>query len=672
MSPFLPLLALGPLALSSPAPPGRGAEGPLADFDLDDLTQLSLEELLDIEVTTVSRKAESLSRAPAAVYVLTNEDLRRMGVSSVMEALRVVPGLQVARLNSSQWAISSRGFNGPFANKMLVMVDRRTVYTTLFSGVFWDMQDIPLADVDRIEVIRGPGATLWGVNAVNGVINIITRSSADSTGRLLDTRVGTDDRALGTWRYGMQTGEESWMRFYGRYLNRGESVDSDGNDVGDRWQSGSLGFRADWGTAESENQFTLDARAFSLDATQVTTLPLLDFPFVQTSAQQSRADGGHVRLRWQREIAEDQDLVVQSSYEHNERQGPLGGDARRTFDLDLQYSLQPFESHRVLAGAAFRHVESDVDGTFIYTLDEPSSTLTSLSGFLQDEVELERDRWYLTFGVKLEDSEFVDPELQPSARLTHIASPSTTWWGSISRAVRTPSQVQDQVLLTQAVFPDAMTGLTNLVQIQGNPQLEPEELWAYELGWRWQARENLSLDVAAFYNDYEQLVTLNTQAPVVAPPIATIPLQFQNDGQAEAYGLELAADWRAHEDVRLRANASYLDLDTAAAPTSGDSTLADVPGQNPQHQLGLWASWQPTDELELDAILTWVDDLPSFGIGSYTRADLRLGWRPSPTLELALGVQNALEDQHAEFGAGFFTSAFEIERASYLSLRWRP
>jgi iron complex outermembrane recepter protein len=641
-----------------------------------DLTELSIEELLKVEVTSVSRRAEPISAAAAAVFVITQDDIRRSGATSIPEALRMVPGLEVARIDANKWAISARGFNGRFANKLLVLVDGRSVYTPLFSGVFWDVQDLLLEDVERIEVIRGPGATLWGANAVNGVINVLTRSARETAGGLVAASSGSEERGLLGLRYGGLLGESSAYRVYAKRFDRGSGERAAGGAGADDWSMSRAGFRLD--STLSGGGLTLQGDLYDGDVGETLTLQSLQSLLPRTLDTDMRVGGGHVLGRWQRTTAASSELVLQLFYDRTERAAALVDEDRDTFDLELQHGFAPAARHRVVWGLGYRRTGDDILGTEALSFQTARRTDELASAFLQDEVMLHPDRLWLILGSKLEHNDYSGFELQPNLRMVWIPRQRHTLWAAVSRAVRTPSRAEhDFRLSSQVIGPGGLSpgSPPAVVTILGNPDFGSEELVAWELGYRAGLAPGLFLDVATFYNDYDRLRAPRTGTPFLvaapAPPHLVVPIHLTNALNGSTYGAELAVDWRAAERWRLSAAYSYLRIQLHAPPgTDPASVIAE--GESPSHQLYLRSSLDLPRGLELDLMARYVDELPAPAVDSYTSLDLRLGWRPLRRLELSLVGQNLLEETHVEFAPEVIpTLPTGVERGVYGKLAWR-
>jgi iron complex outermembrane receptor protein len=649
--------------------PAARADGAQGGQETPDLTELSIEDLMNIEVTSAAKKAEKLSEVAAAVFVITPEDIRRSGVTTIPEALRMVPGLQVARVDANQWAISARGFNEGIANKLLVLIDGRSVYTPMFSGVLWDVQDTLLEDIDRIEVIRGPGGALWGANAVNGVINIITKRASETQGGLLATGGGTEEHGFAGVRYGDALGENGHYRVYAKWFDRDESPG--GNDD---WRMTRMGFRADWDLGEWD-AVTVQGDYYDGRIGERSAVPILTPPFSETFDSDSPVCGGNVLCRWQREFSEDSDLILQLYYDHTERDSVTLRDEVDTVDLDLQHRLPSGSRHDILWGLGYRSIVDDVTLTSAVSLDPVSRDHDLLSAFVQDEITLVEDRLDLTLGSKFEHNDYTGFEVQPSARVAWQPNEREAAWAAISRAVRTPSRIEHDARVNLAVLevPGAGTGL---VSVLPSPDMESEELVAYELGYRTQASDWLFLDVAGFCNRYDSLRTVEPGEPFLelspSPPHLVLPVSLGNKMSGETHGVELAAQWQPVDWWRVDAAYSYLRMSLHLDADSGDTSSLQAEGQSPRNQFSLRSMMDLPGDLEFDWWLRYVDGLDALDLDSYVGLDLRLGWRPSEDLELSIVGQNLLESHDLQFApALLLNEATRAERGVYADVTWR-
>lgn len=606
-----------------------------------DLTKLSLEQLMDIEVTSVSKKPEKAAQAAAAVFVITQEDIRRSGATQIPEVLHMVPGVEVARVDSNKWAISIRGFNDLFARKLLVLIDGRSVYTGLFSGTFWDTQDTVLEDIERIEVIRGPGATVWGVNAVNGVINIITKNAGKSQGGLISTGGGNVEQGFTTLRYGDQLGDNAHFRVYGKWFNRDSFEGPSGVDSQDSWDALRGGFRVDWDRTEN-TQITFQGDFYDGESGSLRTGPLA--PGVMgTVVGKEDVRGGNVLARWTRKFSDRSDLKVQAYFTNENRKGPVFGQDIDIFDLDVQHRLPFGQSHDVVWGMNGRVMWDELDSTFLLSFNPEQDTNYFINGFVQDQITLIPEQLKLTLGTKLGHNSFSGFEVQPSGRLLWTPNDKHTVWAAASRAVRTPSRLEDSFTLNFLTIPPG--GPT--FQVVGNTEMKSENLLAYELGYRVKATENFFLDLTTFYNFYDDLQT-NEPVP---PSGGFVPFKAQNLMKGESWGIEVASTWDVFDFWRVKAAFTWFELDLFLDPASQDPNATLLNGASPQFQFNFRSYLDLPGGWELDTALNYVDELPDLGIEDYVRLDLRLGWHASEKLELSVTGQNLLEPNHQEFRA---------------------
>ncbi len=612
--------------------------------------EMEFEQLAKIKITSVSKKEETLTHAAAAVQVITQDDIRRSGAISLAEALRLAPGLQVARIDARRWAISSRGFNGEFANKLLVLVDGRSVYTPLFSGVQWHLVDTVLEDVDRIEVIRGPGATVWGANAVNGVINIVTKSARETQGGLLTIGGGTEDLAFTSLRYGLKLNDDTFVRLYGKVGLGDESQFTSGVAAGDAWRQGMGGFRMDWEPSDS-HQFMLQGEGYSGRNDEQLASGVLD---------PTRSHGGHLLGRWSHELAADSKMRLQAFYDRQVRDSQGFKEDRSTLDVEFQHQFVASERHALVWGAGYRLSLDTLDpGRVVFAPVNRQLNLFNL--FLQDEITLVTDRLSFIPGIKLEQHEFTGLEIQPGARLAWTPHEHHTLWASVSRAVRTPSRADNDL---SAVVPGALT-----VVSLPNTALSSERLTAYEIGYRVQPHARLNVDTALFYNDYTRLRSTEAKFTPVPPTLTTIRGQRL---VGETYGGEVSLVYQATDHWRLTANYSYLNMQLHRLAGSTDTTSAGFEHQSPRQQFALLSRLNLPRNVELDANFRYVGGLSTLAIRPYYTLDMRLGWRPSKNWELSLVGQNLLEPAHPEFFTQFAAPLpKEVERSMYGKVTWR-
>ena len=648
----------------------------------------SIEELMNVRVTTVSRGESTVGESPAAIFVITPEMIRRSGALEIPELLRMVPGLEVAHIDSSKWAVSARGFGDRFSGKMLVQIDGRTVYTPVNAGVYWDTVDYPLEDIERIEVVRGPGASVWGANAVNGIINIITKPAKDTQGGLVVGGGGSEQRGFGTFRFGGKIGDHLQYRVYGKWFERDRGFNLQGN-ARDDWRQARTGFRLDW-QPQSGDAITLQGDYFHGLAGRRDLRPSPGSPpsFIRTNTEDEESSGGNVLVRWTHELGADSNFVLQAYYDNSARRGT--GDtfdfSVNTFDVDLQHQFPLGDRQKVIWGTSYRLTSmlftgsaAGFDNGFSTGFGNgislgPDSVFVqrnTFSAFLQDEIKIVEDRLFLTLGSKFEHNENTDFEVQPTVRLLWTPSKRQTVWAAVSRAVKTPSLLEDEINVTALPIPLAAGGAL-FPRIVHNRDLSSEEVIAYELGYRAQATDKVSFDAALFFNRYDQLSVTNPGVAGVDPETGALilPVNRTNGADADTYGVEFAATWNITDWWRLHGQYTYLKMDIHAdrklplASRSGAEVRAGE-GRSPQNQFYLRSSFDLPGQLQLDVIGRYADNLTGFtpGIQSYATMDARLAWKPRENLELALVGQNLLDSQHPEFGTSPLIRSPQVEVA---------
>jgi iron complex outermembrane receptor protein len=663
-------VAAQPQAQSEMLPPGESTVGPNPAGDVEQLLDMDIEQLskvdvmapmLQEEVTTVTRQPSTVGKTPAAVFVITQEMIRRSGATNIPDVLRMAPGVEVARLDANKWAISIRGFNNLYAAKLLVQIDGRAVYSQFFSGVIWDIQDVVLQDVERIEVIRGPGATVWGANAVNGVINIITKSAKDTQGLLLNGGVGTEERGFSTLRYGGRIGDDLYWRAYGKQFERDGGY-FPGDDDFDDWRQARGGFRADW-YAGCDDVITFQGDFFDGDAGERKALAFPTAPFLRVETYDNHHFGENGLIRWTHTIDEDSDFLVWAYYDRYGRITPFVDLEQETFNVDFQHRFPVGQRHNVIWGTGYRHIDDHLFGHFSFSLDPAFRNTNLFSYFIQDEITLEEDRWYLTVGSKFEHNDFSGFEFQPSVRLLYTPNERESMWAAVSRAVQTPDRTDDDLIFHQFVSPFGPT----FARITGNPDLEAEDLLAFETGYRAQPTDEFSWDLALFYNHYSDSSRTVVGAPFLdfSVPAFIVPTTLENLGSADAYGGELAATYQVHCDWQITGAYSLLYLDVHS--TSGD----DTQGSSAHNRLYVRSSWDLRPDLELDVVGRYVDNLPALGVESYFTMDVRIAWRPYKNFEWSIVGRNLLDSHHSEFvDAVSGIVGTEVQSEVYTMLTW--
>ncbi|MEO8342211.1 MAG: TonB-dependent receptor [Gallionella sp.] len=489
-----------------------------------DLSHLSLEELTNVQISSVSKRLEPIKGAPAAVYVITREDIRRSGATSIPEILRLAPNLQVARVDASQYAISARGFNSTTANKLLVLIDGRSVYTPLFSGVFWDVQDVLIENIERIEVISGAGGTLWGANAMNGVINIIRNKSGNTQGGQVTVGVGNVEKG-GSARYGGKLGDDGNYRIYAKKFNRDNTTRANGSDVQDAWHTGQIGFRTDWSVARDALMLSGDTYQGSID---------------QAVNDDKQISGGNLLARWTRALDAAGALQVQTYYDHTRRIYPgIFGESLDTYDIEAQHSVQWGKNQYIVWGGGYRYARDTVTNTALLAFLPSDKTLTLASVFIQDEITL-AERLKLILGTRMEHNNYTGLESQPNIRLAWKPNDQTLWWAAISRAVRTPSRIDREFFVP---------GSSPYTTFGGGADFQSEKLTAYEIGYRTEPSARTSLSISTFYNVYDRLRSLE--------PTATTTI-FSNMMEGDTYGIETWGSYGIYDWWQIKAAYTYL------------------------------------------------------------------------------------------------------------------
>lgn len=647
-----------------------------------DLTDLSLEDLMLVEVALVSRKQERLFNTPAAAYVLTQEDIRRSGATSIPEALRLVPGMVVARVDANKWAVSTRGHNGRFAQELLVLIDGRTVYTPLFSGVFWEMRDVLLEDVNRIEVIRGPGGTLWGTNAVNGIINIVTEKA--TRGSFVKGGIGTEERGFGAIRYGGRIGTNTYARVYAKSFLRDAFVDASNQRGADEWHMGQVGFRIDKDFNDQSN-LTLQGDLFGGTRGQIYRFPTLTTPFVQHVENDTRLNGKNILGRYTKTFSPQHEISLQAYFDQTDWRDTLLTENRKTYDIDFQHRFKWGTRQELVYGFGYRLSRDNIQDNTWTTVNQPQRSLPLYSAFLQNTLTLIPNRLNLIVGSKFEHNDHTGVEYQPSTRLLFTPHPNHTLWASITRAIRTPSRSEDDLNSAWITLPpDSLFAGSppTLIFLLGDRSVKSSVLHAFEFGYRLHPTNTLIIDFATYFNTYKDLRAGQIGTPIIkTTPIfhIEVPALASNNLWGETYGFELTCDWQVNQiPLRLRTSYSFIKMDLR---TFGDTDPRAIPGtaelltsenrSNPKHQAFLWASFTPHTQLQVDGILRYVDALPALKTKRYLECDLRLGWHPLDPLEIAISGQNLFHAHHREFETTLVSTVpTEIQRSVYTTVRW--
>jgi iron complex outermembrane receptor protein len=641
---------------------------------------LSLQELLDIEVTSVSRQSEPLSNAAAAIHVILGDEIVRHGYRSIPEALKNVPGLHVAQIDSQKWAVSSRGFNGRYNNKMLVLLDGRTLYSPEFSGVYWDTQDTLMADIERIEVIRGPGAAMWGANAVNGVINIITKHSAETQSGYAFIGAGEREQGFAGFRYGGRLAEGVTARAYAKGFKR-DDLDFDPNDVSpgsaqlieaegsdNDWWSQQLGGRVDL-SIDQASTLTLSAAAYESHMHQTVNLPTLTSPYMAYTNSHSKSRGWHILADYTRALSANSQINIKSYFDHAKRDEPdLLGFSRDTFDIELNHQLDLGSRHDVLWGVGFRHINNELNpNTEIVSSDSYDEQINLWSLFAQDTITLKPDTWWLTLAARLEHHSYVDMEWQPTIRLSWQPADRHRFWTALSRAVRTPSHVERNYDLNVGTLPP-MTAFNpspfpNRLVFAGNDDFDSETVDSIELGYRYANSAAFSLDTALFYNHYDDLRSISGLAVDTSSLPAFIETQtlLVNNTSGYNYGLELAANWLLSKELKLGLSYTYIE-----------SRFDDGQAQNtdaPEQIVSLNMNWAVSHNVDFVGTWRYVDGSQSIDqvqglnnqLDAYQSVDLGINWHLNPSVTVSAFGRNLFYGSHVEYLAESFAIPYRVE-----------
>lgn len=640
------------------------------DDRIEYLKSLHIEDLLQAEVTSVSKKPEKLADAAAAVHVITAEDIERAGAQSIPEALRMAPGLQVAQLTANKWIVSARGFADLFANKLLVLVDGRSVYTPLFSGVFWEFQDMLMEDIERIEVIRGPGAALWGANAVNGVINIITKPADRTVGTLVTAATGTRYPLATGARVGDRIGDKGSYRLYAKGDIHDGYVQPGGEDAFDGWRKLQSGFRTDV-AARADSSFTVQGDVQKGEEELTYNLPGLLTP--AESRTEAKYWAGNLLTRWEKEQDADTLLSLQAYYDYSNIDAIVPRENRQTFDVNFQYRTMMSSAQEVIWGLGYRRSIDDIGSTDLFSFVPESKSLDLYSIILQDEIALVQGSWWLTLGSQFEHNDYSGLEVQPTIRLRWKPEERQTCWAAVSRAVRTSSRVDHDYKGFGSEGTDAF-GNRYRSAILGRKDFQSEDLVAYELGHRWSPAAGLSFDTAVFYNVYENLRSIDRGSPFLEAdarsPYLVLPLYIGNGLDGTTHGLEFLANWQPINVWKLAFGYSYLKASLDGDPATVWEDQQFTEEDFPEHQLQLRSWFDLTANWRFDSELYYVDDLAGKGIDAFVRLDLRLGWQIRPSLKLSLSGENLTDSAKAESAGGNSLVGSEVPRQFLAKLTW--
>lgn len=655
------------------APPASGAPtanagGLNLDMKLEDLaSQAVVVPGLSTPVTTAERQPSTIGRTPAAVFVITPEMIRRSGARTIPDVLRMAPGVDVARIDAHTWAISIRGFNIRYANKLLVQIDGRVVYNGTFGGVYWNQQDVVLEDVERIEVIRGPQTVMWGSNAVNGVINIITKKTSDTQGVLVQSGGGGQDQQdFNTVRYGGGNGQGLTWRVWGQQFDRASGWSD--TDIEDNWHAQHGGFRMDY-APNCVDTLTIQGDLLNGVGGQRTIVPTVAPPFQTADNAAVAFPTGNILLRYGQVFDPETSWQVLAYYDHYAQLQPsIFSEERSTYDVDLQYQFSPWCGHAMIAGANYRNSMDTTQGTFFASFAPPNFDTQWGSVFAQDTITLEEDRWFFTLGIRLEENTFGGFQPEPTARLLFTPDDRQSLWASISRAARNPNRTDTQIIANNHIGP---LGVPTFLQVQGDPNFQAENLVAYEVGYRVAPTDYFTWDLATFINDYRKLAGLGPVGPpiIIPPGLIIFPAREANNISALTYGLELTANYRVNDHWRMYGAYSLCEL-SSTVPNPGG-------GAFPTNELYLSSSWDLGNNWQFDLIGRYVDAFEVQPLGattlvpSYFEMDARIAWHATKHMEISFVGQNLCNEHHLEFVDGLTNLvATQVRRSWYGMLTW--
>lgn len=659
------------LALFAPLRAQPPSQGGLADA--------SLEELMNIEVTSASKKEQRLGSIAASAYVISAEDIRRSGISILPELLRLAPGVQVARLSSGSWAIGIRGFNDEYSNKLLVLVDGRSVYNEFYACVLWDTLNLAVEDIERIEVIRGPGAAMWGTNAVNGVINIITKSAQTTQGGSITGRGGSEAMSTGSVRFGGEASPGAFYRVGAQNTDYDPSQILSSLSPSHGWVNRSADFRLDWDISDSDSLLVSGA-IYQSNLGMVVPAATIASPNAPPVNDTIKSEGGNVLARWQHTVSETSSIEVNFSAEHMLRNDPQASATFNSFNAGFQQRLHVGPRHDVIYGFTAREVTYQTTPGAVLQFIPASGNHSEIALFAQDEIALVPNKLSFIAGVQASHIQSIGYAIQPTGRLLWTPSRSLSSWIAVSRAVRTPS-LYDRGLdfhESPAVIPSGspyVPSLLGIVNVLGNPNNRSETVLAYEAGQRVQASGQLSFDVSTFYNIYQHLVSATAGTPVLAfasgVPYLEIPISTGNQRHGESYGAELSVTWNPTSRWRLTGGYNWLRVETQ--PYAGDINRDELRTSlaTPHHQWQVRSYYDLTRTIQIDSALYYTAAMVGTNIPQHLRGDLRIGWRPRQKVELSVGVQDAFEANHVEYESARFNQVSQVPRNFFGSMTWR-
>jgi iron complex outermembrane receptor protein len=643
-----------------------------------DLTQKSLEDLMNIGVTSVSKKEQKTSQVAAAIFVISQEEIQRSGALNIPDLLRMVPGLEVAQIDAGKWAISARGFNGQYSDDLLVLIDGRTVYNSEFAGVLWDSQNLPLESIERIEVIRGPGAAVWGSNAVNGVINIITKSANDTQGGFVTAGGGNTGQGPDSFRYGGKARSLGVYRVYAEGFHINSLPALSGGNGQDDWRLVHGGYRTDTAISVKDTLST-EGEVYQGNAGEIaTTIASLAPPVNATLAMRDRYFGWNQLARWNRTISPHSETSLQVYFDRTKRGDPTYSIGLNTFDIDFQHHISWGMRQDVVWGLGYRVSSDDVSTTQRISATPQKSLSQLYSSFAQEEIAICPDSLHLTVGARLEHNIYTGFNFETSARLAWTPSSKNMLWSAVSGADRTPARFDTTIRVNYAAYPGSVqTGyLPVLVSLFGDPNYKNERLTAFEAGYRNAWTSRLSVDLTAFYDHYRNLETVEPQAASVeinpAPTHLLISSAFGNGLYGETHGIEVFANWKPLGNWTLSPGYAFYVAHLHTTVDSLDtSTVLGTQGGSPDHQAQLRSSVSLSPKLQWDASAYFVNRLPAQSIPSYTRLDSSLIWRTGEHASISLVGQNLLKKSHPEYaGPDSSVQSSLMKRSAYARISW--
>jgi iron complex outermembrane receptor protein len=636
------------------------------------LAQFSLEDLMNVNVTSVSRKEQKLSETGAAIFVITQDDIHRSGAANIPDVLRMAPGVNVAQVDANAWAISIRGFNSRYSDKILVLIDGRSIYSPAYSGVLWDQINVPLEDIERIEVIRGPGGTVWGANAMNGVINIITMSSKATQGGLIVAEAGSKESG-GLAQYGGKTGSVGTWRAFGSYSNTDSSINPAGGAAADGSHDFHGGFRADLKLSPGDTVMVQGDVYQNAEGQTLTTVLSDHLPVLATFNDPITVGSGDLQARWTHTLQNGSDTSLNVYYNHVNRYDQGFVQNLNSFDIDFQHHLAVNSRNDLVWGLGYRLTDENITAGYSIVWVPPQRTDSLYSGFVQDEIKLTKSVRF-TIGTKLEHNAFTGFEYEPSAQLVWAPNDRQTIWLSASQAIRQPSREDVGIQFDESIIPLG-GGNFGVAQVNGNRNIQPEQLRDYELGYRSQITKRFSLDVAAFRSYYRNLETLDPAEPFFVDtseaPHEVFPVDLGNGAHARTYGAEVFATWNVTSRWRLSPGYSLIHMNVIQNSLDPGSSAVAIPGDTPKHQIQFRSTFGLRSNLFWDTSLYFVGQLSNQQIPAYVRLDTQLRWRFRESIEFSLTGQNLLTARHTEFVDTVVVDYTQVRRSVLGRIIWR-